>query len=98
MKLELSPKIQKLIQAQVRCGKYPTANDVVAAALTNLEQQHRIASLSKTDLAKIYPNIRAKLAVGLAAARAGRLSDGDEFFDELEKLEKKPASKPRKSA
>jgi hypothetical protein len=50
-----------------------------------LDQQERISRLDASDLEMVHPRIKEDLAAGLAAARAGRLSDGEEFFAELER-------------
>lgn len=83
MNLVLPEPIQKLIDQRVRSGRYRSAEDVIAAAIANFEQQERVASLSSADLEKVFPGIRQKLSDGLASARAGKLSDGEKFFKEL---------------
>jgi putative addiction module CopG family antidote len=84
MNLSLSPEIEKAIEERISSGKYSRAEDVVAAAVVTLSQQERAMQLSASELEAVYPNLRKKLAEGLAAADAGQLSDGDAFFDELE--------------
>jgi antitoxin ParD1/3/4 len=83
MTLTLTPDLQKLIDERVRTGKYESAEDVVAAAIANLEQQDRLTELSAGELDRLYPDIRVKLAEGIAAAAAGKLVDGEEFFDQF---------------
>lgn len=84
MKLSLPPEIQKVIEERVNSGSYRRAEEVVAAAVTSLEQQERVLRLRPSELEAIYPRVREKLAEGLAAADRGDLSDGEAFFDELE--------------
>jgi antitoxin ParD1/3/4 len=97
MSYSLSPDIQKLIDDRIRSGHYSSADDVIAAAITNLEQQDRLADLSPDDLELLFPQLRQKLARGLAEARAGKVSDGEAFFDELEREEQRRESE-RKTA
>jgi Arc/MetJ-type ribon-helix-helix transcriptional regulator len=85
MNLVLPSEIQSCIDRRVRSGEYASAEDVIAAAVTNLDQQERISRLDASDLEMVHPRIKEDLAAGLAAARAGRLSDGEEFFAELER-------------
>lgn len=85
MKLALKPKVQKLIDKRIRSGQFQNAEDVVTAALASLGQQEEIAALSVRELEVLYPGIRQKIADGLAEAKAGKLSDGEAFFDELER-------------
>lgn len=49
--------------------------------------QDRAWKLIRPELEALYPALTRKLAEGLAAADAGQLSDGDDFFDELEREE-----------
>jgi antitoxin ParD1/3/4 len=97
MSYSLSPDIQKLIEDRIRSGHYSSAEDVIAAAITHLEQQDRLADLPPDELELLFPQLRQKLARGLAEARAGKLSDGEAFFDELEREEQRRESE-RKTA
>jgi antitoxin ParD1/3/4 len=91
--MTIPPDVQKLIDEQVRSGKYETAEDVVTAAMMSLSQQQSIAELSAQELEAIYPGIREKLSDGLEAARAGRLVDGEEFFTQLERELQQPSDR-----
>jgi Arc/MetJ-type ribon-helix-helix transcriptional regulator len=97
MNLSLSPEILKLIDSRIRSGNYGTPEEVIAAAITNLDQQERITQSDGAELEALFPGIREKLAEGLAAARAGDVVDGEEFFDQLER-EEDELTKGRKSA
>ena len=99
MNLSLPREIQKIIDARVKSGKYRRAEDVVAAAVVSLGQQERAMQLNAAELEAVYPNLREKLAEGLGAADAGKLSDGDAFFDELEAQDRPSPREPgRKTA
>ena|SRR5687768_15454574 len=93
-----SPDIQKLIDDRVRSGQYRSADDLLAAALTSLGHQDRLAELPPDDLELLFPQLRQKIARGLTEARAGKLSDGEDFFDELEREEQRREATERKSA
>jgi Arc/MetJ-type ribon-helix-helix transcriptional regulator len=89
MTLTLSTRIQKLIDRHLRSGQYQTAEDVVAAALANMDQQERLSRLPATEFLKAFPRAKQKLAEGLAAVRAGKMTDGEKFFDDLAQEEKR---------
>ena len=97
MSYSLSPDIQKRIDDRVRSGQYRSAEDVIAAAITHLDQQDGLANLPPDDLEILVPELYQKLARGLAEARVGKLSDGEAFFDELEREEQRRDSE-RKTA
>ena len=87
MTLTLGSDLEKLIDAKVRSGRYPTAEDVIRAGLVSLEQQEGIESMSTSELETVFPGFRQKIAEGLTDERAGRMTDVDAFFDELEREE-----------
>ena len=93
-----SPAIQKLIDDRVRSGQHRSADDLLAAALTSLDHQDRLADLPPHDLELLFPELRQRIARGLAEARAGKLSDGEDFFDELEREEQRRDATDRKTA
>jgi antitoxin ParD1/3/4 len=98
MQVSIPPQIEKLVEDRVRSGQYARAEDVIAAAILSLEQQERASTLSRAELESLYPGLTKKLADGLAAADAGKLSDGDDFFDELEREEAAERSNARRTA
>ena len=65
MDLKLRPETVKRIEERMRDGRYPSADDVVEAGLTLLEER---------DLHRV----RTSIAEGLGQARRGELIDGDE--------------------
>jgi len=99
MELTLTPEMQRSLEVRVKSGRYATPEDVIRAALAALEQQDEIAALSADELEAIYPGFRQKIAQGIADADAGRMSDGEEFFDKLDREEREgPAKVDRKTA
>ena len=69
----LGPHFEAFIQAQLSSGRYNNASEVLRDALRLMEERdRRLASLD------------ASIARGLADIEAGRVSDADAVFDELE--------------
>jgi putative addiction module CopG family antidote len=85
MNLVLTKDLEQFIEKRVRRGRYPSPEDVVRAGFASLRQQEAIEALSAEQIEAIFPDIRAQIAHGLEEARAGKLTDGDAFFDELER-------------
>lgn len=98
MQVPIPPEIEKLIENRIRSGQYARAEEVIAAAVLSLEQQERASTLSRAEMESLYPGLAGKLAEGLAAADAGKLSDGDDFFDELEREDAAERAKARRTA
>lgn len=87
MQLTLPPEIQTLIDQRVQSGRYQSPEAVVVAAMTSLDQQERLATLELGELAGAFSGIHEKIAQGFAEAQAGRFTDGEAFFDELDREE-----------
>jgi len=83
MMLSLPPHIQKLIDERVGSGKYNTPEDVVAAALANLDQQEQLGDFAPGEL-------EALIAAGESS---GPALDGDQVLSELKQLRNRPQSK-----
>ena len=73
MNVHLTPELRKLVDDRVATGRYASASEVIRAGLRLLEEDERWRA-----------EARAKIAEGVAAARLGRLVDGEAAFDELE--------------
>ena len=76
--VELALELERIIRAHIQSGRYQTASDVVREGLRLLDER-------ETDRELRLQAVREKIAAGLAQALAGDLSDGDAFFDELER-------------
>lgn len=85
MHLSLSADWQRFIESKVKAGEYASPEEVVQAGLASLTRQASREALSPEELEAVYPNLRADIAAGLQEARAGRVSDGETFFEELER-------------
>ncbi|HZL33682.1 MAG TPA: hypothetical protein VFC78_00145 [Tepidisphaeraceae bacterium] len=88
MAISLNSKTQQLIEKQMKDGGYSTPDEVVRVALTTLGQQDPLSQLGDADVESLHPGFREKIAQGLAEANAGKVSDGEEFFAELEREER----------
>lgn len=76
MNVNLTPDLEQLVHTKVQTGRYNSASEVVREALRLMEEHHQVETMQKAE-------IRQKLDAGLASARAGRLSDGEEFLAQL---------------
>jgi putative addiction module CopG family antidote len=85
MTLTLAPDQERFVDEKIRSGQYSTQEDVLRAALETFMQHTRLEQLPMDQLEIIFPGIREKIAHGIAQADAGLLSDGDAFFDQLER-------------
>jgi antitoxin ParD1/3/4 len=74
MNVHLTPELKKLVDDEVEAGHYASASEVVREGLRLLLEERRWRD-----------EARAKLAEGLAQAKAGRLVDGDEAVERLRK-------------
>ena len=83
MRLALPAHIEKLIQDRVSAGQYKTAEDVVAAALSQLDQQETGGEFEAGELDRL-------LAEG---ERSGQPLDGEQVFAELRAIRNRPQNK-----
>lgn len=73
MNVQLTPEQEKLVLTKVKTGRYSSASEVMSEALRQME-----------DREQIIEEVRKKIAAGVASAKAGRLTDGEEFFAQME--------------
>lgn len=76
MKLSLRPETQEMIDSRVRSGRYNSREDVVAAALAQLDQQEQMGEFDAGELDQL-------LAEGEAS---GDALDGEQVLAELVQL------------
>jgi antitoxin ParD1/3/4 len=74
MQIQLKPEQEKFIQEKIASGEYTNADDVIAEAFKLLEVRER----------KIT-ELRAKIVVGTKQIANGQVTDGEIFFDKLQK-------------
>jgi putative addiction module CopG family antidote len=84
MELNISLEMQHFIDAKIKSAQYRPAEEIVRAGLASLMQQEGIGELEDDEIAKLLPGLQKKIAEGLADANAGKMSDGEDFFDQLE--------------
>jgi antitoxin ParD1/3/4 len=88
MNVNLTPELEQMVRDKVRTGRYNSASEVVREALRLMEERDQV----KAD-------IRKKIAEGIESARAGRLTDGDAFFAQMEaELDEEIRAEEEKSA
>lgn len=73
MNVHLTPELKKLVEARVASGRYSSASEVIRAGLRLLEEDEQWRA-----------DVRRKIAEGVAAAKAGKLLDGEDVFARLE--------------
>lgn len=88
MAITLAAETQQLIERRMDQGGFPSADDLVRAALVTLDEQDSLRWIAGADLDRLFPNMSGKIAAGLAEADVGKLSDGEAFFAELEREER----------
>ena len=76
MNLSLPPQVQKLIEERVQSGRYGTAEDVVSAAVSALDQHERVGDFAPGEMNRL-------LADGEAS---GPELDGETVLAELRAL------------
>jgi Arc/MetJ-type ribon-helix-helix transcriptional regulator len=96
--MTLSADTEKMIAEQMRRRGFSSPDDMIRAAFSLLDRQDALSRLSADDLRAICPQIDEKIAEGLADVAAGRLSDGERFFDELEREERDSDEQDRRTA
>lgn len=76
MKLSLSSETEKWINDRVRSGKYRTPEDVIAAAVSSLDQQEQAGDFEPGELDRL-------LAEG---ENSGAALDGEQVLSEFRQL------------
>lgn len=79
MNLSLPTRVQKLIEDRVRSGQYRSPEDVVAAALSHLDQQEQAGRFAAGEL-------DALLAEGEADIARGDVLEADAVFEQLRRM------------
>lgn len=90
LNISLTPRLEDFVHSRVTSGRYGSASEVVREALRLLEDRE----YSRESAIR---GAKQKISEGLLAARQGRMTDGDQFFKDLEREGKPAARKRRKS-
>ncbi|NJK76322.1 MAG: type II toxin-antitoxin system ParD family antitoxin [Oscillatoriales cyanobacterium RU_3_3] len=77
MNISLTSELEKLIQEQVKKGRYSSASEMVGEALRLLWERDRIRE-------KRLAQLKEKIRVGIEELNRGEGIDGEEVFDEIE--------------
>ena len=78
MNITLRYEQEQFIQAQIKKGRYQTAEQVISEALKVLEELNRQRDEIRLE------ELRQKIAVGTEQIKKGQVSDGEEVFARLE--------------
>jgi len=90
MNVNLTPKLEQVVQRKVESGLYNNQSEVVREALRLLVEQDR---LREAHLAKL----RSALAEGLAQADRGELLDGADVVHEVRNALRKRGKSDKKN-
>ena len=78
MNVSLPRALRKFVESKVKNGLYQSTSEVFRDGLRLLMEQDRLREIRAEDL-------KNKVAAGLADLEAGRVVDGEVFFDRLER-------------
>lgn len=73
MNVQLTPSLEKLVQAKVKSGRYGSASEVVREALRLMEERDETRGIQLAEL-------RNRIDQGIADAEHGRTTDGEAFM------------------
>jgi antitoxin ParD1/3/4 len=82
MKITLKPEQEKFIEAQVTSGRYPSAEEVIAAALALIAD--RSDPKESNTYQKWVEETRPKVATGIAQLDRGEGIDGETVIARLQ--------------
>ena len=82
MKITLKPEQEKFIEAQVTSGRYPSAEEVIAAALALLANSSE--SKESNTYQEWVEETRPKVATGIAQLDRGEGIDGETVVARLQ--------------
>jgi antitoxin ParD1/3/4 len=76
MNISLTPELEQFVESTVKSGRYPSATEVVIAALRLLEEREmeRLVRLEE---------LRKEIAIGIEHSDRGDVFDGEEVLREL---------------
>jgi putative addiction module CopG family antidote len=83
MTLSLPPHVLAFIDDRVKAGKYPSAEDVIVAAIASLEQQEQFGDFEPGELDRLIEE----------GENSGPPLDGEQVLTELRELRQRGQSK-----
>ena len=91
MNVHLTTDLEQFVQLKVKSGRYNSASEVLRDALHLLSERDNVMELRKQEL-------RKKITQGLESLGRGEGVDGDEFFAQLERDERRLADRESQPA
>lgn len=80
----LTPELEAFIEERISAGRFGTAGEVVREGLHLLEARERERELALAELGR-------EIELGVGQAKAGQLSDGRAFLEELRRKARRPS-------
>ena len=74
--ITLTPELEAFIQEHVASGRFATAGEAVREGLPLLEEREQ-------EREAVLAELRKEIEIGVEQAKAGELSDGRPFFEQL---------------
>lgn len=72
----LPPELEAFIEERIAAGRFATAGEVVREGLRLLEEREQ-------EREAVLAELRQEIEIGVEQAKAGKLSDGRAFFEQL---------------
>ena len=91
MTVDLDQETQQLIEREIRSGHFRDARELVGAAIRHM-------LITRDDLGYSRDEIDALIAQSIASLDRGEGSDGEEFFQNLERIEREERLRPSAEA
>ncbi|AVH71846.1 type II toxin-antitoxin system ParD family antitoxin [Nostoc sp. 'Lobaria pulmonaria (5183) cyanobiont'] len=77
MYVSLTPELEQFIQSQVESGKYSSSEEVILAAIKQLEVRENIYKGRFEELQRL-------IMIGVEASERGEVIDGETLFHQLQ--------------
>lgn len=72
----LPPELEAFVEERVAAGRFATAGEAVREGLRLLEEREQ-------EREAVLAELREEIEIGVEQAKAGKLSDGRAFFEQL---------------